>query len=65
MQFSWFSGHEQLHVFMEGSCGVGCSVSYDIQQTIRAFDTLRGLTVGVKLAAHVAVWESSDIGIYN
>ena len=29
------------------------------------FDVLRGLTVGIKLAAHVAVSELSDIGIYN
>ena len=30
MQFSWFSVQDQLHVFMDGSCGVGCNVSYDI-----------------------------------
>ena len=29
------------------------------------FDALRGLTVVLELAAHVAVWQSSDIGIYN
>ena len=48
-----------FRMFMVGSCGIGCSVSYMI------FSALRGLTVGLKLAAHVAVWKSSDIEIYN
>ena len=61
MQYSRFPVHDQLHVFMDGSCVVGCS---DIRQTTQ-FDALRDLTVGHEWAAHVAVWQSSDIGIYN
>ena len=45
---------------------MGSGAAYRMISSKRyTFDGLRGLTVGVKLAAHVAVWESSDIGIYN
>ena len=30
VQFSWFSMQNQFHVFMVGSWGVECSISYDI-----------------------------------
>ena len=45
---------------------VGSGAAYRMIFSKRyTFDALRGLTVDVKLAARVAVWDSSDIGIYN
>ena len=56
------SVQDQRRVFMDVTCAVGAAyrMLFDKQ-----CDALRGLTVGLDCAAHVAVRQSSDIGIYN